>query len=162
MAKASAAGNEDATTTQVERLIDWQSITNWGGYLQAAGLSQEDVQQASDVLGDGFAVYTKDGRDALVNVPMLVIDWTFFDSDYKEGEKAVYVRAMTREGKKVAFTDGSSGICATLTKYTQRTGNNTGPILTNGLVKREFDTEDDKGKTVHVTLYDFDTREYKP
>lgn len=166
MATKAAAGNADATneaqTVEVERLINWQSVTNWGTYLEQAQLTQSDILQAAEVLGDGFTVYSGPDRERLVNVPMLIVDWNFFDSDYGDGGQAVYVRAITRDGKKVAFTDGSKGVCAKLAQFTQTSGKNVGPIICNGLTKREFDVDTPDGKTVHVVLFDIDNRPYQP
>lgn len=168
MAKQSAAGNDDnVTTTTIERFVDWHAVTNWGTYLEQAGLTQADVQQASDVLGDGFQVYSgKEGKTNLVNVPMLVADWSFFVGDFVDAEgnkgEAVFVRGITREGKKVAFTDGGSGIYQTLRQYTDRTGLTTGPILTNGLVRNDFNTTDEKGNDIVGTVFRFDVRPYTP
>lgn len=165
MAKTTAAGNDDnATTTEITQHIDWQKIKNWGTYLEATGQTQADIKLAGEILGDGFEVFTgKDGKSNLVNVQMIVVDWQFAEGDYSTDDgggksEYVYVRAITRDQRKVAFTDGGSGIYAELRKYTDRTGFTTGPIMTNGLVRSDFKTNDQSGKEIVGTVFRFDLR----
>lgn len=98
---------------------------------------------AADVLGNGFEIVEK---STLVDVPMILISWRF-----NVGDKGVFtsVMAMTENGRKVIFNDGSTGIRDQLNAYTSQTGKTAGLLLRHGLTVSEYPVDKD-GKPTKV------------
>ena len=95
----------------------------------------EPVTDASQELGDGFALLDSDHKGRLANVPLLLMDWNFYDGDFGRKFVAVHIVARNPDGgiSKYILNDGSTGICDTLAKYTMRTGKTGGLRVNNGL-----------------------------
>lgn len=119
----------DAITTHDEALA----------ILLAHGITPFD---AADILADEWAPVAKDN---LVNVPFIVLDtkvsWGDFGPFYT-------VRAMTKEGRKIRFSDGSTGIYEQLellkSKYGMKTA--AGLRCEKGLVKSVYTRRDEEGQ----------------
>jgi hypothetical protein len=143
------------TTTEVskptpiyttETLSGIKSFEDAMAVLEQAGVSVTDITD----YGDGFAVVDK--RE-LVSVPFIVIDWKFADGKF--GEKFAIVRAVTKDNRKVIFTDGSetSGVRPQILDF-ERKGSNGGILCPKGLTVSEYEYVDDKGvKTPAKTYY---------
>lgn len=137
-----------------------RSITSFDEAVRLATTAYGDVETASDVLGDGFALLNSEDKGLLVGRPMLLMEWGFYDGDY--GSKFVGIRAVVqnRDGSmgKYIFNDGSTGILEQLAKYTLKTGRTGGLSVKNGLRVSEYDyTDEETGKTRKAQTYYLDT-----
>jgi len=79
-------------------------ITSWNDaavLLDSAGIPAESMAD----YGTGFSVVDK---ARLIGVDLMILQWRFNEGDYEKG--FVSVEAVTRNGEKVIFNDGSTGI----------------------------------------------------
>lgn len=99
------------------------------------------VASAEDIVGDGFT--RLDNKDRLIGVPFIMVNWGF-NAEGEYGEFA-FVRAVTKDGGKFRFTDGSvkSGVAQQLMSITDRTGLMGGVQVKTGLRKSEYPRCDD-------------------
>lgn len=95
-----------ATTRRfdVETLRAMSSLDDALAALQGAGIAVTDMSE----YGDGFEMLDDKDKRQLVGVPFIIIDATESEGDY--GKTFVVVSLMTRDGRKVRLTDGSTGI----------------------------------------------------
>lgn len=123
--------------------FDEETLRNLTNFEDALRLAQEEfgnVDEAGKVLGDGFALLKDDGKARLVGVPVLLLNWDFYDGDF--GSRFVAVRLVTHNPdgsiNKYIVNDGSTGIADTLARYTERTGRNGGLFVRNGFRPSEY------------------------
>lgn len=107
---------------------------------------------ASEVLGDGFAML--ENKDKLVGELFVFISWDFHLGDHGE---FVAARVMTQDGKKYIVIDGSTGICKTLSEYTEKTGKKVGMVCQKGLRRSDYTYTDENGVDKPATTYYIDT-----
>lgn len=113
---------------------------------------KEALVIASDVLGDGFAMLTN--KDKLVDEPFIFISWDFHLGDHGEFMAG---RIMTQDGKKYILVDGSTGICKTMSEYTEKTGKKVGMVCLKGLRRSDYTYTDENGKDTPATTYYINT-----
>lgn len=113
-----------------------RGITSFSSAINLAGEMFGDVEDASDVLGDGFRLLKeKDGKTQLCGKPLMLLEWSFYPSAEFGGEFAA-IRLVSQESNgsvgKYVVNDGSTGIKKTLKDYTERTGRRGGLMVRNG------------------------------
>lgn len=86
-----------------------------------------EVQSAED-FGTGFRVVEK---QTLVGVPFVILEFTHRLGDFGD---YVSVLAVTRNGSKVVFNDGSTGVCSQLALIADQRGKAGHPHPTKGLL----------------------------
>lgn len=107
-----------------------------------------EIADATTEIGDGFTML--DDKDALLNVPLILVHWTFAPGDY--GKEFVVARAMTERGDKYIITDGGTGLAVQLSEYTKRTGKNGGLLVERGLRKSDYVNEFGAGTTHYLNV----------
>lgn len=130
---------------------DLLSIKSFGDALNLVTekVGEGNVLVADEILGNGFRLL--ENKDALIDVPFLIISWDFHNGDF--GEFAT-VHLVTNEDKKYVINDGSSGIRDQLMSVTSNK-NVYGPMMVKGGLRRsDYEYEDEKGnKTPAKTYY---------
>lgn len=136
-----AAGNGVSKTTPVfttDQLAEVKSFDDMMQLLSDTGIETTEITD----FGDGFAV--AESKRSLVNVPFVIMDYKFSaKGDF--GEFAI-LRLMTKDGRKLILTDGSTGICEQ-TRDLARRGVIGGILCPKGLTVSEYDYKgfDSKG-----------------
>lgn len=124
------------TEEELRHLADWDEAMRLATFVTG-----EAPLMASEEMGDGFALIDGDkGKATLVDVPFVLLEWTFRDGDFGT---YVSARGMTKTGVKFILNDGSTGIAeqlAKLTKDKQRTSN---LVVGKGLRVSEYPTDAD-------------------
>lgn len=117
-----------------------REASSFEDFVNLAKEQYDTIDQASDVLGDGFALLKEDGKARLVGVPILFMSWAFYKGDY--GSNFVAARIVVRNpdggASKYIINDGSTGICDTLAAYTKNTGKTGALFARNGLRVSEY------------------------
>jgi len=103
--------------------------------LAAAGVELHDSKE----YGDGFDVADK---NELVGVPFVILGMKFSEGEYG-GNGFVIIHLVTKDGRKLIITDGSTGIRAQAEKYAAR-GLVAGVVFRDGLIRSDFRYVDDK------------------
>lgn len=130
-------------------------------YAQMTAEAYGPLVDASEVLGDGFGLLTKETKAMLVGIPCLFMEWAFRDGDF--GRPFVSVRIVARmPGGSIGrfiMNDGSTGIADQLAKYTKKTGKLGGLLVAKGLNRSDYEVEnpDQPGKMMPATTYYIDT-----
>jgi hypothetical protein len=119
-----------------------RSITSFQDAINAAGYMFGAVEDAADVLGDGFRLLkTEDGKSKLVGKPLMLLEWSFYPSDEFGGEFAA-IRLVAQEDNntisKYIVNDGSTGVCKMLREYTEHTGRRGGLMVRNGFRESSY------------------------
>lgn len=119
---------------------DLRNIDSFEAALQLAAGVHGDLADASKEIGDGFALLDEAGKRRLVGVPLIFMEWSFYDGDY--GSKFVAARVVARNPdggvSKYIINDGSTGICDMLAKYQKETGRFGGLVARMGLRASEY------------------------
>ena len=90
-------------------------------------------------------------KSYLVNVPFVILEWHFRDSDQQDG-KYVSVEVVTHTGDKIVFNDGSTGVYRQLSEITEarlaadRPDAQSGLICPNGLRVSDYFRDDATGE----------------
>lgn len=118
------------------------------------------VADVAEHIGDGFAMV--DDKGQLVGREMVLIHWKFNESSYKDASGVavpfVFVRAMTRDGQRVMFVDGSSGVRDELLEFSSRTGQFGALHLHRGLRRSDYEyTDPITGAISPATTFYLDT-----
>lgn len=116
-------------------------------------------------LSDGFAVADEDDKRSLIGVPMILLDWSFRESDFGHSAEWVMIHAVERlaDGavKKWIISDGGTGIARELKEYTVKTGRMGGLFVANGLRESKYYIDNHKGsETIGQALSKAQVREY--
>lgn len=117
------------------------------------------------VLGDGFKVATEDDKRRLIKVPLLLLDWTFRESDFGSSQDWVLIHAIQRgengEAIKWVISDGGTGIAKDLQAFTEKTGRAGGMLVKNGLLESKYYIDGNKeSDTFGKALSKKEVREY--
>jgi hypothetical protein len=103
------------------------------------GLTMADQEPS---LGDGFRVASEDDKRRLIGIPLLLLEWSFRESDYGSDQEWVIIRAVQRgengEAIKWVITDGSTGIAKDLQTFSQKTGKTGGLMVKRGLQESKY------------------------
>ena len=145
-----------STTIQVPQISESQlrDIVCFSDAISLVESVYGAVALSSDVLGDGFTLVEK---DKLVGVPFVLVDYTVHTSktnfdENGDGLKFVTVRCVTKEDKRVAFNDGSTGVAQQLRDLAVREIYG-GIYVQNGLRASEYEVLDAKGRKSSATTY---------
>lgn len=136
----SLARNEKFSSDQLRGITDFNA---------AVALAQEvtgGVEQASDVLGDGFALLPTDGKGTLVGVPLLILAYNFSEGDNGE---FVTLRVITKDNRKLIVNDGSTGIRDQLKDYDSRSQGRS-LYVANGFRRSDYQYDDVNQKTGEI------------
>lgn len=119
-----------------------EDMRNLQSFEQALALTQAthgEIVDASNVLGDGFPVLDNKNKAKLVGVPLLLMDWTFYDGNFGKFVSAI-VAVKNEDGTlgRWRLNDGSTGIANDLAKYTEETGKSGGLIVQGGLRASDY------------------------
>jgi len=118
--------------------VDDETMRGIQTFEDAMALSTElhgDVESIADVMGSGFVVTDK---DELVGREMILLNWHFSAGDY--GRPFASVAAVLKDGAKVIFNDGGTGICTALMDFTRSRGRWGGVHVPHGLRASEYAT----------------------
>lgn len=87
--------------------VDTNNLREIGGWDDAAALFEGAVVAVPEILGDGFTLVTD--KRQLLDTEMLVVNHRFVKGDHGDGGYSI-VHVVTRDGRKLLFLDGSSGV----------------------------------------------------
>ena len=146
----SQTSNEVVNTSPIydtETLASIKSFEDAMAVLEQSGVKVTDITD----YGDGFGVVDK--KD-LVGVPFVILDWKFAEGEY--GQDFAIVRAVTKDDRKVIFTDGSekSGIRPQVKDFEAK-GSTGGILCPKGLTVSEYVYVNDKGEKSPSKTYYF-------
>ncbi|ARK07692.1 hypothetical protein Toil_gp09 [Rhodococcus phage Toil] len=108
---------------------------------------------SSEELGDGFTLTDK---SELIGTEMLILAWRLQDKEdqtKKFGQPWVIVRAVTRDNRKVVFTDGSTGVRDQLIGIQSLSDRTGGIHALNGLRVSTYDYTDNQGVTKEANTF---------
>jgi hypothetical protein len=133
-AEAETQSQEIATTRRfdTETLRSMATLDDALAALQSAGIAVKDMSE----YGDGFEMLDDKDKRQLVGVPFVIIDATESEGDY--GKSFVVVSLMTRDGRKVRLTDGSTGIRDQIVRDVGGAGNAPGTLVAHGLRASDY------------------------
>lgn len=123
-----------------------REIDSFQSAIAAAGYMFGSIDDASDVLGDGFKLMSTEDKAKLVGVPMVLLEWSFYPSQEHGGEFCALRLVAQGEGNtvgKYVVNDGSTGLARTLKEYTARTGRQGGLVVRRGFRASEYPYCDD-------------------
>lgn len=104
------------------------------------------------LLGNGFRVASHDDKLHLVGVPLLLLDWTFNESDFGQERDWVMIHAVQRGGAgeaiKWILSDGGTGIAKDLKTFTEKTGRDGGLLVKKGLLYSKYFIDSETGKAL--------------
>jgi|SRR4051812_22485279 hypothetical protein len=131
-----------------------RSVDNFDDALAMVTEAHGPLQDAADVLGDGFTLLDKNGKSLLEGIPLVVMEWQFRQGDFGSPFVSVRIAARHRDGSmgKYIINDGGTGIAEQLAKYTKETGKQGGLIVGKGLQKSEYDNEFGHAVTWYLNL----------
>lgn len=124
-----------AKSTVVVVKTDWSEVTSWEA---AAAAFQGDIQDATDVFGDGVKLVQK---SQLVDREFMVLEMREV-ADKKTGALYWNVLGILRNGNKFCFNDGSTGVAKQCEEYIARTGRTGGVYCEKGLRVSQYQVED--------------------
>lgn len=123
-----------------------RNLTSFADAIDLAGEQFGTVDDAVDVLGDGFILMSKEDKAKLVNLPLLLLEWSFYPSEEHGGEFcSIRLVAQGENGSigKYVVNDGSTGLAETLRNYTARTGRQGGLLVRKGFRESSYAYCDD-------------------
>jgi len=123
-----------------------------------ARFGESGLVWADEVLGTGWE-RVKDDKTAkaqLVEKPFIIYYWAFSPGDFRDpltGKLRDFVTMwiVTEDDRRYIITDGSTGVCEDLDKYTKRTGRQHGLGVRRGFRRSDYKLgvmDDVKGKVV--------------
>lgn len=137
---------------------DFKAITSFDEAVKLGEDTYGNVLDASQELGDGFAVLSTNDKGRLMNTPMFLVSWDFHKSDVGEAKEFVSIHAITKDGQKYIINDGSSGIYAQLREFTDEHDGRKGSFFVpRGLRESTYDYTDANGKTSKATTFYLNT-----
>jgi hypothetical protein len=156
MAKQDVA---DETTTEVATRLNVEQLRGISSFEDALSIANDTygvITQASEELGDGFALVKDEAKTSLVGVELIVMSWTFSEGDFSH--ELCTMRIVTKDGRKLIVNDGSTGIADQLRAYQDRTGHVGGLYVKRGFRVSTYDyTDEQTGKTSKASTYYLDT-----
>jgi hypothetical protein len=131
-------------TVVIPDMFDEDALRAIASFDDALALTREylgEIEEADQVLGDGFSVLKQDDKGRLVGVPLILMEWNFYPGDYGSDFVAVRIAARNENGTigKYILNDGSTGIATMLRRYADRTGKRGGLFVKHGLSVSEYD-----------------------
>lgn len=134
MANSPAGGTNEVAKTEplysMEQLADIKSLDDMMQLLADAGIQATEISE----YGDGFEVCND--KRKLVNVPFGILDYKFSEKgDY--GRFSI-IRLVTKDGRKLIVTDGSSNGIHAQMEDLERRGVPGGVMCPTGIVVSEY------------------------
>lgn len=142
--RAAAKTQQTPVSTEVEKavLLPEDGLRNIATMADAFALVEQaygPVVSAEQELGDGFTLVKDLSR--YVDVPVVILEWTFRDGDFGDTYVSFRFVAQTETGVfKGIYNDGGTGIKRMLENFTNRTGRMAGLSVRNGFRVSEYDT----------------------
>lgn len=138
--------------SKMERATD-SDLRNIASFDDALAYVEENHGGTADIseeLGNGFTLLNTKDKSRLCGVPLVLVNWKFH-----KGDMGVYafIAAVTKDGGKYLFSDGSTGIRDQLIEYSQTKRKFGGLMIPHGLRKSEYEIEQDGNLTPAVTYY---------
>jgi len=136
-----------------------RAIKTFSDAKRAATEVYGDVQDAADVIGNGFTILRTDQKHELIGKPFVILTVTMNESDDvfdAEGNPAMFVSALivTERGDRLILNDGSSGIYKQLEEWkTMSNGRGGGLLVKGGLRQSDYMVEVDGKQTAATTYY---------
>jgi hypothetical protein len=161
------AGQEPATRTEeysaeIVSGSEWsvETLQKLDDFEAAVNLVNETYGSLVDAqveIGDGFHILTREQKERLVGLPMILMQWKFADSDYGDsGSFFVTVRCAVKhhDGSmgKYIFSDGGTGVAKQLYEFTHRTSRTGGIVLKKGLLRSDYTNEYGPGTTMYLDV----------
>src|SRR5258706_15188677 len=119
-----------------------RSLDSFDAALALVGETLGYLADASEAMGDGFALLKTDGAKAtLVGKPIILMEWSFYPGDFGDEFAAIRLVAKEPNGSisKYIVNDGSTGVAKMLREYTNDTGRRGGMVVRNGFRASEYD-----------------------
>ena len=113
-----------------------------------AGISVHSTEE----FGDGFSVLETKDKVQLVNVPFVILGMRFSTGDNGD---FVIIHLVTKDGRKLILTDGSTGIYSQAVKYNSK-GISAGLYVPKGLIKSDLRYDEKSGKVVRPSEPGYD------
>lgn len=136
-------------------LQEMQSFEDALRVLQERGI---EVHSSTE-FGDGFVKPDADNKSIkakLVGVKMIIVSAQETEDD--NGREFTVFRAITENGSRIVFSDGSTGLAAEAHDWLTKHGGQWVPIIANhGLRRSDYDFENDKGEIQSATTFYLDT-----
>lgn len=115
-------------------------ITSFDDAVRIATEVHGSLTYADQELGDGFALLSKEQKNLLCGVPLLLLEWKFRGGDFGN---FVTLRVIARNPdgnvSKYIVNDGSTGIAEQLADYQQNTGRTGGMFVGKGFRRSDYE-----------------------
>lgn len=130
-----AATGKKVRNSDVYDVTELRGISSFDDAKRLASSRFEDLDNASDVMGSGFAVLNGADKTRLIGVPFIILSM-----DFNEGDQGPFVSflVVTKDNAKYVVNDGSSGIYAQLDEWYLRTSKAGGIVVEGGLRKSDY------------------------
>lgn len=118
--------------------VGTDNLREIGGWDDVATLFDGQITAVPDILGDGFTLI--DNKKNLIGVEMIVVNHRFVKGDHGDGGYSI-VHVVTRDGRKLLFMDGGTGIHAQFTElHTRGMLGNSALHVPGGLRESNYET----------------------
>lgn len=131
---------------------------SWDDILSTVAEKEGGIVDAAEELGDGFVVIEK---NKLVGKSFIILNVMFPESDRLDADgsplRFAVVRIITEDKERYVFTDGGSGVYATLDEWCTTAGKTGGLLVRGGLRKSEYTYTDGNGRKQPAVTYYLNT-----
>lgn len=163
VAQSRAVSKKEAEEVEVIPTDVIKDITSWED--AQAYFAQEEIEVSVGLeVSDGFERYGEEDKPSLVGTPFIILDWRRLSGDM--GMFAT-VRVLTRDGKRIRFSDGSSGVYQQLLQIEierEKKGHKAlsqGVLVRKGLRASEYYVYKDSREVIPKDLVDTVPKEQK-
>lgn len=129
----------------LERMSSYADVA---AYATEAGLAAVDVSD----YGTGVELLDKNGKNRLVGVEFLILDWQWRTGDFAE-EGYVSLTLMTKDGSKYVLNDGSTGIREDVRRLERKIGGKAIVKVGKGLSRGDYTYVAPDGTETPATTY---------
>ena len=151
---------DNVVGTEVTRLFSDDELRNITSISDAIKVFEQNlgasIVQASEELGNGFALVDDAGKNRLCGVPLFLLSWQFHEGDFGEFVTVYAISNHNGQDRKYVINDGSTGIYAQLRGFTDRTDRTGGMLVARGLRRSDY-TVEVEGKSTKATTFYLDT-----
>jgi hypothetical protein len=131
--------------------VSTDNLRELNSFDDVATLFDGAVTAVPDILGDGFTLI--ENKKQLVGIEFIVVNHRFVKGDHGDGGYSI-VHVMTRDGRKVLFLDGGSGIHAQFTElHTRGMLGQSALHVPGGLRESNYETMIDGKMQAATTFY---------
>lgn len=157
MSETTSDVTTEETTSKNEVITDrWdvttlRAIDGWDEAMQLLTEEYGIVEDATQVIGSGFALMSAKDKARLVDERFLVMHVMFPESSEHKDEDGAWLHyavahIITSDGRKLILTDGGTGIYRQLEEWVLRSGRRGGLMVPGGLRESVYDLPDGSGK----------------